>query len=81
MDEELRKRRSFVIGHECKRWFKIMLLMFTGRDIDIPENVAFSIFMQGQAMCAFGEYILEPTDENLLFLNNAVHVMGENFEF
>ncbi len=81
MAEDLRKRRSLLIKVACKTWFEDMLFMFTGKKVSIPEDVAFSMFMQGQAMCAFGEYILDPTEHNLLVLNNTVYAIGETFSF
>ncbi len=82
MDKELRERRKLLVGSACKTWFEQMCFMFTGRKVDIPEHIAFSLFMQGDAMCAFGEYILDPTESRLTILNNTVYAVGwADFKF
>lgn len=81
MDEDLIKKRMLVIGVEAKKWFEYMLLAFAGKKVDIPDDVASSMFMQGEAMCAFGEYILDPTDDRLWILNSVVMGMGVDFKF
>lgn len=81
MDEDLRKRRLLVIGVEAKKWFEYMLLTFDCKKVDIPDDVASAMFMQGEAMCAFGEYILDPTEDRLWILNSVVMGMGVDFKF
>ena len=82
MDNDLRERRKEVIGMECKEWFENMLFSFTGRRVDIPGYIAVSLFMQGEVMCAFSEYILDPTESRLIILNNTVYAVGwADFQF